>query len=93
MKKAAPVAEQSDQSEGYTGPGFTLESEVVIREKSRVPFTIDGENTIGQLLDQEVAQHAKHGGEMRSWSISFTEADWAVVKEGYKNWEPEDRFR
>ena len=92
-KPAARVAEPVALTDAEHGPedGVMFESEVVIREKGRIPFGDNG-LTLGQVLDQQLAMHAKHDGEPRIISFSFDAKSWAKAKEAYKDWEDRSSY-
>jgi hypothetical protein len=92
---ASPVSANVEGEEVFNeAKGFTLETEVVYREKVKIPFTETGTGTIGDMIDRQIADLAKHDGEMRHFGITFDEASWNDAKEAYKNYEaPDRRFR
>lgn len=90
---ARPVRIGEGEQEFTEAKGFVLETEVVYREKVKVPFDEGEQRTIGDMIDMQIADLAKNDGEMRRFSISFDDASWNDAKEAYKGYEAPNRTR
>ena len=85
-KVAQPVASRNDNQEEFnSASGFVLETEVVYRERVKIPFSESGKQTIGQMIDAQLYDLAKNDGEMRHFGITFDDASWNDAKEAYKH--------
>lgn len=81
----ASVASQSRETETV---GVRVQTEVIYREDGVIPFTKDGGHTLGEMLDRQLADLAKHNGTPHSFTYSFDTAAWEQAKPLYEQkWE------
>lgn len=63
--------------------GVRFQTEMVIREDVIIPFSEDGTQTLGEMLDTQLMHLAGEGGEPRTFSFTFTPESWEQAKPAY----------